>query len=220
MSWKTNYKLLFRLLIFSGIINIFLLVFFLKRKYNFSQQNIQAVISQTKIVLAGDSRIKDGDWPFGLKISDVGNCGFAGITSARLLQNIDTVFAYKPDICILQVGINDIREKTSIDTVERNIQQIIEALQRHKVKPVVTSVIPIRKDFWQDDVSESEINIKVDSLNNRLIELCKQKEVDYLDLNTKLADNNRLKKFYTLDGVHLNDSGYYFFYKAVDEYLQ
>jgi len=174
-----------------------------------------------KIAIGGDSRMENGNWSKGLLRSDVRNCAIGGSLTMSYLGNLqETVIKYNPKVCILQLGINDIRNRVEKNTTLKNYIEIIDTLQESRILPVVTSIIPIRKDYWQDEISETEINIKVDSLNQHLLLICEERNIPFWDLNAGLTEKNRLKRECTFDGIHLNDHGYDLLYRTLNGYLK
>ena len=174
---------------------------------------------EADIVILGDSRAGEGDWKKILNSNSVRNCGIGGITTHGFLDKIDTVYKYRPKKCILQIGINDIRSNANNDTTLLYYSAIIENLLKHGVRPIVTSTIPLRADYWSDLVDYKVVNVRTDSLNTSLVKICKEKGIEYVDINKALADNNRLKRQYTYDGIHLNDSGYILAGKLIQQSL-
>lgn len=174
-----------------------------------------------KIIILGDSRASGADWSDGLKRNDVANCGISGLTTAVLLQKMDSILnEYNPTLCFIQIGVNDIRLKVNTETVEERYRSILQKLVSNKISPVVTSTIPLRKDYWSDEVSEIVVNDRVDSLNNKLFHFCTDNKIDYLDINKNIIKDKRLIREYTYDGIHLNKNGYLEVFKKITEYLE
>ena len=51
-------------------------------------------------------------------------------------------------------------------------------------------------------------NLLVKKLNADLMLMCKEKGIDYLDINSVLSKNEALIMDYSTDGTHLNEEGY------------
>jgi len=173
-----------------------------------------------KIVILGDSRVEFGNWNDGLHRDDVKNCGIGGITVSSYRNKLGDIYKYNPKYCIIQIGINDLRHSANIDTTINNFTQIIDSLLNHKIKPIITSVIFVRKENPQSMPSEIIVNSRTDSLNNSLIQLCTQKKIKYLDINIDLCENNILKAEFTHDGLHLNQDGYALIYEKIRRHLK
>lgn len=214
-----NHKLLLSLLLISFSFNCLSLLFFARKYYNTSR--LKNTRSVGGVVIIGDSRVSGGNWGKVLDRKDVVNCGISGYTAEQLIKKLDTAYTYKPVSCIIQIGINDLRNNASADTTFFYYTQIIDSLLGHHIKPIVTSIIPLRADYWSDLVDYKVVNARTDSLNNQLLLLCKKRNVGYVDINQVLTEeNNRLKREYTYDGIHLNDSGYILAGRQIIPYLQ
>jgi lysophospholipase L1-like esterase len=115
--------------------------------------------NKSRISILGDSRVSEVDWLSGLGRRDIVNHAISGISVDALSRKMDSILNLdSPEIAIIQIGINDIREGTSIESVKIDYKVVIEKLTKIGVKPIVTSTIPLRKDFWQDDISEIIVN--------------------------------------------------------------
>ena len=88
-----------------------------------------------------------------------------------------------------------------------------------KLTPMLTSIIPVRKDFWQDEVPEQTINHNAAGLNKRLQLWCADHGTAFIDVTSNLAEAYRLKLEYTTDGIHLNDKGYQVLFGCVERRL-
>ncbi|MDH7464101.1 GDSL-type esterase/lipase family protein [Chitinophagaceae bacterium 26-R-25] len=221
-KWRINHKLLSKLLFVSLGLNVIFGFVFIGKRYYYSHPNLAEFFESSKanIVLIGDSRVSNGDWGKVLKRDDVRNCGIVGISTGALLKKMDTFYHYNPSTCVIQVGINDIRGNVPIDTVFINYELIVNSLLKHSITPIVTSIIPLRKDYWSDLLDERVVNRRVDSLNNRIEQLCEATGVFYADLNRDITDSNRLKRECTYDGIHLNDQGYVLVGNVLAKYLK
>jgi len=56
-------------------------------------------------------------------------------------------------------------------------------------------------------------------LNDYLIEQCKMKSIQYIDVNKGLTENNILLNKYSNDGVHLNGDGYMIWKDTISPYI-
>jgi len=75
-------------------------------------------------------------------------------------------------------------------------------LLNHGVDPILQSTLYINNS------TDSLINLKVDTLNHFLREMAIRKKIEFIDVNSAVSVNKRLKKNLTYDGVHLNEQGY------------
>lgn len=154
-----------------------------------------------KIVFFGDSRVQEGNWDQLLGRNDVINSGFRGFTSSHLRWIVkESVLDYNPEICFIEVGVNDLGAGIPMQRIQLNIKSLMDTLQVNNILPVIQSVI------YQENNPNSKRMI--DSLNCFIETFCKENGIEYLDINSKLSNSNGLKNEYSKDGTHFNDSGY------------
>lgn len=198
-------KLVYRLsLILNGV---FIVVFlFLGFRNTLFQNNLEKeekleTEEKVKIVMFGDSITKGGAWNDLLKRNDIKNCGFGGFTTSHLVWLIKgNVIDVKPEICFIKGGINDIGVGIPLSRTKTNYQSLIDTLIAHNIVPVIQSTL------YQENNPKSKT--QVDSLNNFLIDLCKTRQVTFLDINSKLSNDSGLKAEYSKDGTHLTEAAY------------
>ena len=206
-----------RLLIFSLLLNAIFLIFLIQYAITHRENIVQKIIDSkhtANIVLFGDSHIARGPWFSMLKRFDVKCSGYGGFTSEQLKYLVkNSVIDYRPEICFIQCGGNDINDKCfSYISVINNYEEIIDSLTLHKITPVAQSL------FYR--YKNPEYNTIVDSLNLLLVKLTKEKNVDYLNINKDLIDSNGLRKELTVEGIHLNKEGYKIWGEKIKSYLR
>jgi lysophospholipase L1-like esterase len=114
------------------------------------------------------------------------------------------------------IGVNDLALKTSQKDTLNNLSKIIDITQ--KDLPVtqiyIQSVLPVRKDYTL--ISNEDIN----NLNAAIMKLTKEKNVTYIDINSKLAGKDKsLKPEYTEDGIHLKGDAYMIWVNQIMRYI-
>jgi lysophospholipase L1-like esterase len=131
------------------------------------------------------------------------NQSISGDTTRNILRRLPDFAATRPRVIYLMAGINDLKNGATDAEVLWNLRQIITQLQyRHpQAQIVVQSILPTRTAWLPSDRAES--------LNRQLAVLCKQTNVQYLDLYSKMVgDDSNLRSDLTTDGLHLNAKGY------------
>lgn len=174
---------------------------------------------QERVVFFGDSRIQDWPPPEGFRDFQFVNRGIGGQTSIQVLGRFAPQIApLRPDIVILQVGINDLtsiavfpQEKDRIlaDCLA-NIEQIVQGATDTGATVILTTIFPVsgppleRRLFsWSDDVTPS-IQLMNDSLRRMTGE-----QVVILDTYAVLVgDHGLMRPEYAADTLHLNAEGY------------
>jgi lysophospholipase L1-like esterase len=171
------------------------------------------------VLLLGDSRI--AEWP-GLPANYFTiNAGVAGETTAQILLRAPAILAAeKPDVVIIQAGINDLKaigvapgdsQKIESDCVN-NLSQLTELADRHAKKVILTLILPAgkipltRRLFWS-----GEINRAVADANRQImITFSHAPTVTVLDLEKILVAEPGIKSLDAnyRDALHLTPQAY------------
>ncbi|VEP11258.1 Lipolytic protein G-D-S-L family [Hyella patelloides LEGE 07179] len=172
-----------------------------------------------KVVFFGDSRANGWRFPQNENFQFI-NRGISGQTSAQTLLRFEEHIApLKPQIIVIQLGINDLRmlpsnSKTRSDIVnncQQNIAQIIELSQRINATVILTTVFPLGsgniplkyRPFWASlsemEQSISEVNQYLNSFQNQVI---------LFDAYALLNSEDPGKTKYYRDLLHINRQGY------------
>jgi lysophospholipase L1-like esterase len=104
----------------------------------------------------------------------------------------------------LLIGINDLGDNHTPETMETGYRDILQQAKTRAplVKVHVQSVLPTRGNF-------AKHNANVNDFNTRLQKLANEFGYDYIDLHSKMTDDNgELKEEFTADGLHLKDPAY------------
>jgi lysophospholipase L1-like esterase len=164
--------------------------------------------NQAAIMFLGDSLTEQGQWAELLKNSYVINRGINGDSTAGVLHRLDGVIADDPSKIFLMIGTNDIwNQNKSVSQILTNYRLILETLKDKlpQTKVYIQSNLPVNNNNFTIKINNNQIY----SLNSKLEKLAEELGYTYIDLATKLRDNDgQLNSKYTLDGVHLNGLGY------------
>lgn len=154
------------------------------------------------------------------------NSGISGDQTTDLIDRIyDDVYKYNPTKVFLMIGTNDLNHDVSKAEILKNIQKIINGIKtnRKNTEIYVESIYPINRDALEENEYEWNENITNDiiiELNDELKKLCIENDVHYIDIFTKLLDEDgNLKSVYTLEGLHLNDLGYFKVTTELQKYI-
>lgn len=138
------------------------------------------------------------------------NSGVAGHTTQQVLADMKhRVYDYNPSKIFLLIGTNDLRDGKSAQETMDGIQTIIEEIQEHRpqAKIYVESLYPVNANI--STAVGIRTNETIQNVNQALKEYTKEKRLTYIDLYSKLIDEQGLLKAeYTVDGLHLSDAGY------------
>lgn len=158
----------------------------------------------TELVCLGDSITQKFEWQDALPQYEVKNRGIGSDTTLGALARLDSIALLKPQIISLMIGINDLAQNRTIDSIEHTYQTLLDNI--YELMPdttiIVTSVLPVTEDHTirSEDILE---------LNKRIQALCLERGIVYLDLFADFSDENgHLKQAYAMDSVHLSAQGY------------
>lgn len=137
--------------------------------------------------------------------------GISGQTSYQFLVRFrEDVIALQPKVVIINAGTNDVAQNNHPYVEDRTLGNIItmcELAKAHKIKVILSSVLPCGGFSWNRDIHD--VAAKIKSLNARIKQYADDHKIPYIDYWTPLADSNgALKKEYTQDGCHPVVAGY------------
>jgi len=124
----------------------------------------------------------------------------------------------KPDVLVVQVGVNDLRlvaeyparRDTIVENSKANIQQIVSDSVEQGTSVILTTVFPLgRPPFDRQGSGVVEgVTTAVDEVNAYLSSLAGEKVI-VLDTSSILAgDNGQVQPEYSDDYLHINEAGY------------
>lgn len=162
-----------------------------------------------KLCMVGDSHMKHGKWD-SLGVSAY-NFGVGGETIAGSIQQARRLRMYKPNICFIECGINDIGRDSTYEHLKRDYNRLLDTMSTLAI-PVAVKVLYLAKYYPDADTLNSmvtRVNTYIDSLG-----------IATIDINMLVSANGYLKDEYCGgDGIHLNDEGYKLFAQSVNCWL-
>jgi lysophospholipase L1-like esterase len=180
-------------------------------------QSLIANSARPIIVFFGDSRAADWTAPAGIT-GTVLNRGIGNETSMQALGRFaGHVSPLKPDVIVIQIGINDLKtiplfpeqKESIIANLKANVRHIVELSVRDGARVILTTIFPVgrvpleRRMFWSDDVAPAikEVNQYLTSLASATVTV--------FDTARILAnDEGIVNSGYSRDFLHLNAEGY------------
>ena len=203
-----------RLLLLNGY-NAKIKAFHMQNKYNIKGGT----------VFVGDSITQDYNVYEYFTECNVYNRGIGGDTTVGLLKRLQvSIYDLNPKCIVLLIGINDfsLLNATEYD-VFNNINKIINQIKLSlpNVKIILQSIYPVSK------AGNPQINLlSVGNRDNKIIDRTNNllktiKGVVYVDVNSLLKDaEGNLNLEYTVEGLHLNETGYHKVTGILKEYIR
>lgn len=166
--------------------------------------------STDDVVFMGNSITEHVDWNELLGMCNVHNRGISGDITFGVLERLSEVTNGKPSMVFILIGINDISRNIPDSVIVANYNRIVQRIRSESpaTKIIFQTLLPVNNEFTQfknhynKDGHILWINEQIKSLGNR-------SHINVLDLYPHFLDEkNKLKKEYTMDGLHLNAKGY------------
>lgn len=171
----------------------------------------------SRIIFFGDSRIARWEPLPDLANGQLLNRGVPGETTAQAVLRLKSdVLELKPEIAVVQTGINDLknigvfpnRKDEIVKSCWENLSTVARQLADRNIQLVILTIFPpgpvdwLRRPLWLDDIhwAVEQINRKIKSLEGRGITV--------VDCDIILALGRNIKPEYAEDTLHLNSAGY------------
>jgi len=182
-------------------------------RYDDDNRRLEAQPPQPgRVVFLGDSITEGWDLNRDFLGKPYVNRGIGGQTTPQMLVRMfPDVIDLHPAAVILLAGTNDISANTGPETlkmVEENIQAITELAQKHGIKVILCSVMPV-SDYTQYKQTVHRPPADILKLNAWLRNYASAAHAEFADYYPALVDSKGLlKEGYADDGLHPNAKGY------------
>lgn len=179
---------------------------------------VRSPSTQLRVVFFGDSRAFAWSEPSNMDGFEFINRGIGSQTTQQVLGRYDDhISPLQANILVLQVGINDLKtiplfphlKDKIVAQCQANIEQIVRKARKQNTVVIVSTIFPVgklplsRRLFWSRDAERA-----IDEVN-RFIQHLAAQDVTIFDSRSILADDRpRVKDEYSLDFLHLNETGY------------
>ncbi|MCX6151779.1 MAG: GDSL-type esterase/lipase family protein [Ignavibacteriales bacterium] len=158
-----------------------------------------------KILLLGDSITEGFKTSDLLSDFDIINKGVSADSTTELIDRLNNhLVDGKFDLVFLLIGTNDIARNRKDEVILKNISKIIKEVKNYCSANGIftTSILPTLN-------MDNRPNERIFHLNKKLETLSKELNVNYVNLHKFFIDSEgSLKKDFTEDGLHVNDTTY------------
>jgi lysophospholipase L1-like esterase len=165
-----------------------------------------------RVVFLGDSITDGWDLNRDFPAKPYVNRGISGqVTAQMLVRMFPDVINLHPAALILLAGTNDIAGNNGPETlkmIEENIQAITELAQKHRIKVILCSVMPV-SDYSERKQVARHPSADILKLNAWMRSYASEVHAEFADYFAALADGQgMLKEGFADDGLHPNAKGY------------
>ena len=142
-------------------------------------------------------------------------------TTSDILDDLrEHIYVYNPTHVFIELGSNDLVDENSISELVNNLKRIVRGIQNNRSLATiyVESLYPVN-----DTVDDFNSDISIELIKKTNIEIksmCKDLDINYIDMYEELVEDDLLKKEYTDDGIKLNSDGYKKVFKVINRYIE
>lgn len=222
---KKKVNVLRGVLMLVSIMCVFLLVIYVKYP-KIKYKTVNKVVMDENIVFVGDSITYMYDLNKYYDGYNVVNNGIDGEFTWGVLDDLkDRIYKYNPSKVVLLIGTNDIYKNKSVDEINDNVDRIIKGIKTNRTYAEIylVSLLPVNRtkdDKVNLNMVKNRTNEMIMEINNKYQEIAKKYNITYIDLYSKLIDDEgNLKLDYTKEGLHLNDNGYKVITRVIKKYI-
>ena len=158
------------------------------------------------------------------------NRGVGGFTTQDMLQYMEEmVFAVEPGKIFINIGTNDIsRPGYLVEKLMENYGKIITMIQQRlpEAEIYMMAYYPVNEGDklpegeWAKGMFATRTNENIRIANQAVERLAGEMGCHYIDVNEGLTDESgRLKKEYTIEGIHMYANGYRVVLENLRKYL-
>lgn len=150
------------------------------------------------------------------------NRGISGQRVAGyLLRIVPDVVELKPKAVIVEFSSYNFRPENSVKEISNYMSSFGDIARANGIEPVFTTVVPIRADFYVDEIGDYSVSDSLEVFNKWLREFCIEKKYRLVDFHTLLVDSNgNLPVSVSAGQILLNDRGYEIISRATLEKLR
>ena len=171
----------------------------------------QLPVTSRDIVFLGNSITNGGEWAELLQNRHVKNRGISGDICRGVYDRLDPILKGKPAKIFLLIGINDVNQGASADTIVAQIKRITQKIKKDspKTKLYLQSILPVT-DYYKMFGGHTKHWKMIREINEKLEQLAWAEKVVYIDLYSHFVDpsTGKMNIEYSNDGLHLLGKGY------------
>jgi lysophospholipase L1-like esterase len=169
---------------------------------------------EARVVFLGDSITDRWDLAKSFPGKPYVNRGIGSqVTAQMILRFHQDVIALRPRAVVILAGVNDVQgflQQESEQQIETNFETMADLADRHGIRPVFASILPVNNDGEKTaHVLEERKPDELRRINAWLKSFCATRGYVYADYYAALVDGRGLMRHgLTEDGVHPLDAGY------------
>jgi len=172
-----------------------------------------------KTIFFGNSLTEMWDVNYYFNDSTILNCGITGDFSEGLLKRCGTIITLKPENLFIEIGINDMIEKISLDEICSNYEQLITRIKKESphTNIYIQSNLPLIINRPSLLTNDTDVNTLVLKQNENLKLLAKKYNCLYVDIYSEMIKEKDRASLFIWDGLHLTSKAYLIWKKVITD---
>lgn len=197
---------------------------------NYRRANAAAIKGET--VLTGSSLMEM--FPVNKFLEEAGNSkivynrAIGGYITDELLNSLEVcVYQLMPKRVFINIGTNDLSDsRIPMERIMSNYDRILTLIEEHVpgVEIFLMAYYPVNYEAAAENMKECikiRSNEKLALANKEVEKLAAKHGQHYIDINDSLKDEQgRLKAEYTIEGLHINETGYRAIFPELLKYIE
>jgi lysophospholipase L1-like esterase len=165
-----------------------------------------------KLVFAGDSLTRDGNWSAMLASNPLSTVNIAkgGALINDVVDQVIVARSVPPEFLLVMAGTNDILAYHTLHKIVCNYDLLLEKIPA-KQRLIVTLIPYTSFPQYIDNIRAA---------NSEIEKLAKQKGAKIIDLNAFISTNGILDKDLTVDGIHFSQRAYQIWSKEINKIIK
>lgn len=161
------------------------------------------------------------------------NRGIGGFTTDDMLENMqEQIYGTEPSKIFINIGTNDMgKPDYTLERLMDNYKKLLEQIKEHlpETEVYMMAYYPVNEvdkkevlpdEEWAKHMFDNRNNANIRLANQAVKQLAETMGHHYIDVNEGLYDESgRLKKEFTLEGVHMYANGYRVVLRNMKKYL-
>ena len=180
------------------------------------------IFEKHQIIFLGNSLTQGGKWEQYFPNKKITNRGISGDNTDGILARLDGIIEAQPEKIFILSGINDVSQNYNNDYICNNMRQIIQRIKAELPETTIyfQSILPINNNFghYKRLINKEK---QIEQLNKQISKLCKAENIQFINLYPSFLIKKRLlDPRYTVDGLHLNETGYEIWVDKIRKFVE
>jgi lysophospholipase L1-like esterase len=178
-------------------------------------------VGRKNTVMLGNSLTERGLWAEYFPGRAMLNRGIGGDCVSGMIARITPIVEGQPRAIFIMAGVNDLIFSTiTSEHLLRQYERLIDIIEKSspRTKIHIQSLLPV--DEARNTRYFTDMNPRIAAFNVLLRNMAERRGLVYIDIRSGMERDGKLPAEYTIDGIHLNATGYEVWRRAIGPYVK